>query len=378
MVEVAGKRLTREALDAIVPYEPGRPIELIERDLGLKRVLKLASNENPLGPSPKALAALRSAARDAHRYPDGGSTFLKEKLAAHCGVSVDRLVLGNGSDEIIVLALRALVEPGEEVVVADPTFLIYKLAATAVGAKVVTVPLKGMRYDLAAMRRAVTPSTKMIFIANPDNPTGTYVTREEVDDFLSGLPEDVVVFFDEAYYEFARDLRDYPRTLSLLDRRPVIISRSFSKAYGLAGARVGYGIASAELVSYLERVREPFNVNRLAQAAACAALGDQAFLKRTLALTEEGRDTLSRELSRLGLGVVPSAANFVLFDCLSPARGVFEALLARGIIVREMSAWGLPRFIRVTVGRPQDNRAFLRALKAVLHPPKQKARSRKS
>ena len=360
------KRLTRAVLDRIVPYEPGRPIELIARDLKLKRVIKLASNENALGPSPKALSALRTSVGQVHRYPDGGSTFLKEKLAAHCGVSKRQMILGNGSDEIIVLALRALVEPGEEVVVATPTFLIYSLAATAVGAKVVSVPLKNFRYDLAAMKRAITPETKVVFIANPDNPTGTIVTRLEVEGFLQGLPEDVVLFFDEAYYEFAAALRDYPRSLELLGKRPVIISRSFSKAYGLAGLRIGYGISSPDLIAYLERVREPFNVNRLAQAAASAALDDRAFLKRTLAFTEEARAYLSDELSRLGFKVIPSVANFVLFDCGRPAAPLFEALLKRGIIVREMGAWGLDRFIRVTAGRPQENRAFIKALKEVL------------
>ncbi len=353
--------LVRRAVTAVRPYVPGKPIEEVQRRLGLRSVVKLASNENALGPSPKGLAAIRRAAGRLHRYPDAGGFALKQALARRLGVQPSELILGNGSDEVIVLALRTFVNPGEEVVVASPTFLIYEIAAQAVGAVVRTVPLKGFRYDLLAMRRAMGPKTKIVFIANPDNPTGTYVTAAEVASFLRGLPERVIVFVDEAYFEFAQ-ARDYPRTIPLVRRRPVIVSRSFSKAYGLAGIRIGYGIADERLVGYMDRVREPFNANLLAQEAALAALDDRQHLSRTRRLATDGKQLFYAVCDRLGLRYVPSQTNFVLIDMGRPARPLYEALLRRGIIVREMSAWKLPTCIRVTVGTPSENRRFIAEL----------------
>ena len=353
----------REAVKALetLTYRPGKPIEEVKRQFRVKSVIKLASNENALGPSPKALAALRQASEDLHRYPDATCAELKRRLSKRFELDPSRFLIGNGSDELIVLALRAFVDPGDEVVVADPTFLIYALQAKASGARVIAVPLDHLRYDLVKMRAAVTPYTKLVFIANPDNPTGTYVTTRELETFLDGLPSHVMVFLDEAYYEFV-EAKDYPQTLRYLDTAPLIITRTFSKAYGLAGLRVGYGIARPSLIRAMDAVREPFNVNRLAQAAACAALEDETFLRQTRRMVREGRRYIAQELARLGLRVVPSVANFVLLELGPRAGEVAEELLAQGVIVREMSAWKLEGFIRVTIGTTPENKRFIRAL----------------
>ncbi|MBI3009762.1 MAG: aminotransferase class I/II-fold pyridoxal phosphate-dependent enzyme [Candidatus Omnitrophica bacterium] len=263
----------REALQNLPTYRPGRPIEEVKRQYRLSSVIKLASNENALGPSPKAVAAMREALKELNRYPDATCRELRLKLAKKHRVSPDSLIFGNGSDELIVLALRAFVDPGENVVVASPTFLIYELQARASGASVSVVPLRNLRYDLAAMKAALRPHTKLVFIANPDNPTGTYVTKKELDSFLIGLPAQTIVFMDEAYYECV-DAADYPKTISYAMDHPLIIARTFSKAYGLAGLRIGFGIAQPSLIAAMEAVREPFNVNSLAQVAAIAALDD--------------------------------------------------------------------------------------------------------
>ncbi|MDO8729802.1 MAG: histidinol-phosphate transaminase [Candidatus Omnitrophota bacterium] len=355
-------KLARKILESVTPYIPGKPIEEVQRELGLPTVIKLASNENPLGPSPKAVEAIRNALPSLHRYPDGSSFYLVRKLAAHLGVAPEQLIIGNGSDEIITLAVRAFVEPGEEIVIAHPTFLIYKIAGQLAEARVRTVPLKDFRYDLAAMRKAVTPKTKMVFIANPDNPTGSYVTKAEVEAFLESLSPEVIVFFDEAYAELA-DVPDYPDTRPLLGKRPVIIARTFSKAYGLAGLRVGYGMAPKELVEAMNRVREPFNVNSLAQVAAAAALEDTQHLEATRRLLREEKKKLNGALKEMGFSCVPSATNFILFHAGPKAGELAQALLKKGIIVRHLQAWDLPEFLRVTVGLAVENDAFIQNLK---------------
>jgi histidinol-phosphate aminotransferase len=355
----------RPVVRSLTPYQPGKPIEEVKRELGLRSVIKLASNENAFGPSPKAVAAMRRACASVHRYPDAGSFYLKAALAKHLKVDPSWLCAGNGSDELLVLALRAFVEPGEEVVVADPTFLIYALAATACDARVRRVPLKDLRYDLRAMRGAITSSTKVVFIANPDNPTGTYVTEAELRRFLTGLPAHVLVVLDEAYYEFA-DAPDYPQTIGWAAEHPLLITRTFSKAYGLAGLRVGYGVAQPPIIKALEAMREPFNVNSLAQAAAIAALGDRAFLAKTRRLTAEGKARLTRELAAVGLEVVPSQTNFLLVRVGPGAESLAQDLLRRGVIVRDMRAWKLEGYVRVTVGTEPENRRLVQALRAAL------------
>ena len=359
MIDTRAREAVRELRGA---YQPGTPIEDVRRRLKLASVIKLASNENALGPSPRALAALAKATRSLHRYPDATCRGLREAVAAHLRVSQDSLIFGNGSDELIVLTLRAFVEPGDEVIVAAPTFLIYELQARACAARVRVVPLKDYRYDLPAMRIAVSPRTKLVFIANPDNPTGTYVTARELETFLRGLPPETIAFVDEAYYEFV-EAKDYPQTLAWVTRHPLIVTRSFSKAYGLAGLRVGYGIAQPSLIAAMDAVREPFNVNSLAQAAAAAALTDAAFLAKTRRLVREGRPYLMQELGRLRVRVVPSVANFLLLQIGPRASQIAGALLRQGVVVREMSAWKLAGCLRVTIGTRAENRRFIQALR---------------
>ena len=355
----------RETIRGLTTYQPGKPIEDVKRELKLSSVIKLASNENALGPSPKALAALRRAVGSLHRYPDSTCRTLRGALAKKLKVDPSSLIFGNGSDELIVLALRAFADPGDRVVVAAPTFLIYELQARACGASVSVVPLNAFRYDLPAMKAAVDTHTKLVFIANPDNPTGSYVTKRELDAFLQGLPAQTIVFLDEAYYEFV-GAADYPQSLRLVGDRPLIVTRTFSKAYGLAGLRIGYGIAQPSLIAAMEAVREPFNVNSLAQAAATAALDDRAFLSKTRKLVDEGRRYVAAELDRLKLRYVPSAANFILIRLGSGAPDVAQALLRRGVIVREMSGWKLSGCLRVTIGTMAENRRLIQALKSCL------------
>lgn len=355
----------REIVRTLEGYTPGGRIEDAKKQVKRASVIKLASNENALGPSPKALKALQREAKSLHRYPDATCRSLRERLAKRLRVSPESIIVGNGSDELIVLALRAFVDAGDEVVVAQPTFLIYELQARTSGAHVTVVPLKNYRYDLSAMLQAVTPHTKLVFIANPDNPTGTYVTARELEAFLSRIPPEVIVFIDEAYYEFA-DARDYPQTIGQVSQRPLIVSRTFSKAYGLAGLRVGYGIAQPEILAAMNAVREPFNVNSLAQAAAVAALEDAAFLTKTQRMVREGRKYLTIELDRLKVRHIPSLANFLLIELGPGATDVAHALLKQGVMVREMTAWKLSGCIRATIGTPAENRKFIAALKKCL------------
>ena len=349
----------------IKPYIPGKPIEEVKRQFRLKQVIKLASNENALGASVEAVQAVKKALGQINRYPDGGCFYLKQKLARRLGVSPENLVFGCGSDEVIILALRAFVDKGDEVVIARPTFLIYELAARIAGAKVKLVPLKDFRYNLTAMKKAISRKTKMVFIANPDNPCGTYVNKKEVDEFMRGLRRDLIVYFDEAYYELV-EKQDFPNTLKYLNSRNVIVARTFSKAYGLSGLRIGYGIARTQIIDYLNRVREPFNVNSLAQVAATAGLDDQAHLLRPRRLLKQGKEYLYKNLRGLNLDFVESVTNFILIKIGPRAQKLSQQLLKRGIIVRNMRAWGMNEFIRVTVGTMPENRKFIKALKEAI------------
>jgi histidinol-phosphate aminotransferase len=349
---------------AITPYSPGKPIEELERELGITGSIKLASNENPRGPSPKALAVLSETAKSLHRYPDGGGHYLRQALADRWKVTPDHLVLGNGSDEIITLLTRAFLEPGDEAIMADPSFIVYKIDVTAAHAVPVLVPLKNHRHDLPAMADSVTAKTRLVFVCNPNNPTGTYVTAGEVAAFMQAIPPDMIVVFDEAYYEYVT-AADYPDTLALLKAgRNVVLLRTFSKIYGLAGLRIGYGLTTPEIAGYLNRIRPPFNTNSLAQKAALAALSDEEHMRESRRVNTEGMAYLSEQLAAMGLPVVPSQANFVYFDVKQDGRSVFNSLLRRGVIVRHL---GGP-CLRVTVGLPQENQRFIEALQAVLTP----------
>ncbi|MGO8763386.1 MAG: histidinol-phosphate transaminase [Desulfobaccales bacterium] len=353
-------------LTQLTPYQAGKPLEELERELGLSDAIKLASNENPLGPSPLALAAIRDGLGSLHRYPDSHAYYLKEDLARHHGLSPAQLILGNGSDEVLDLLVRALVPPGGEVLSTTHTFLMYGLLTHAVGGVFRPVPLKEMRVDLKAMAQAVTPQTRLIILCNPNNPTGTALVRQEWEDFLAAVTATATVVLDEAYIDFADDPR-VPSCLEYLaEDRPLVGLRTFSKVYGLAGLRMGYGFGPSELMDYLNRLRMPFNVNRLAQVAARAALNDTDFLARTRDLVLAGKDLLYRELGRLGLTFVPSQANFVLIRVPRPGKEVYEAMLRLGVIIRAMDAYGFPDYIRVNMGLPEENRRFLEALEKVL------------
>ena len=354
----------KENLRLVKSYKPGKPLEELERELGVKNAVKMASNENALGPSPKAVSAMRRALSRTHRYPDGGCHKLRLKLAKFLKVSPDALVFGNGSDELLVFAVRAFVSEADEVIIADPTFLIYEIACSVENGRVVRVPMRNFHYDLDGMARRICERTKLIFIANPDNPVGTYINEKALASFLRRVPENVVVVLDEAYCEFARVKKDYPNSLEWLKDFPnVMITRTFSKAYGLAGLRVGYSVSSPAIASALNKVREPFNVNLLAQEAAVAALDDAAHLKRSVRTVNEGRHFLSGGLRKLGFACVDTVTNFILFDLKRDAAPVYEKMLRLGVIVRPMGAWGLKTYLRVTIGTPLDNRKFLTALK---------------
>ena len=347
---------------SLVPYVPGKPIDELERELGIPRAIKLASNENPLGPSPKALAVLDNTAAILHRYPDGGAYRLRAALADRYKLSSDHVILGNGSDEILGLLARAFLSPGDEAVMADQTFVIYKMEVTAAHGTPVIVPLKQWHHDLQAMADAITAKTRLIFICNPNNPTGTMVTAADVHAFMQRVPDNAIVVFDEAYYEYVRD-RNFPDTLGwILQQRNAIVLRTFSKIYGLAGLRVGYGLTTPEIAGYLNRVRPPFNVNTMAQGAALAALHDDEHVARSRALNVSEMVTVKAGLVALGFQPLPSQANFLCFDVGRDGRVVFDALLRQGIIVRHIEG----RLLRVTIGLPEENRYFLDALKNVL------------
>ena len=360
-------KIYKSHIESIRPYEPGKPIEEVERELGISNAIKLASNENPLGVSPKALRAIRHALRKVHLYPDGGCFYLKEKLALELGVKTDQLIIGNGSNEIIELLVRGFLEPGERVLTSETSFLVYALIAQISGGELTAVPMKNFRYDLQGILDQINERTRLVFIANPNNPTGTYVTSDEVEEFLSKVPRETIVCFDEAYYDFV-ETKDFPYTLfHVKSNKPnVIVLRTFSKSYGLAGLRIGYGIASPEMIAYLNKVRQPFNVNQLAQVAATAALDDKRFLWRTKRLVSREKLYLYRKFDQLGIRYVPTQANFILFEAGPEAPQIFDGLLKRGIIVRPMKAYGLSAHIRVTIGKRSENRAFVHALKRIL------------
>jgi len=355
-----------QGLRKVNAYEPGKPVEEVERELKIRGASKMASNENAWGPSPKAVRALKGSLAGLNRYPDGGCFYLKKALAAKFKLPPGRIVLGNGSDELIVLAIRAFVPPGSEVLTATPTFLIYRIAAQVCGARPVEIPMRDFRYDLEAMARAVNSRTRAVFIANPDNPVGTYVTHRELGRFIRRVPERCLIFIDEAYYEYAAKKPGFPRSFAFLKYPNVILSRTFSKAYGLSGLRAGYAFSSPQVADGLNKVREPFNVNLAAQTAALAALKDGAYVRAVVKKTGEGRAWIEKRLKGLGISTVPSATNFILMRVGPKAGRIYRSLMRRGVIVRRMKAWGLDDYLRVTVGRPAENRRFMAELKTIL------------
>lgn len=347
---------------SINPYVPGKPIEELERELGLTGSIKLASNENPLGPSPLALKALRTGLNDLNRYPDGSCHYLRNALAEKLAVRPEELLFGNGSNELIELAMRTFLCPGDEVIMANPSFVVYSMITQAMNGTCVIVPLKEWRHDLEAMASRITNRTKVVFIANPNNPTGTINTKAEMEAFMKRVPEGILVIADEAYYEYVSS-HDYADSMKYFrDGWDILILRTFSKIYGLAGLRIGYAISQERILTEMNKVRQPFNTNSLAQRAACAALKDERHLVRTKKMNEQGKKYILRALAALKMDHVPTEANFIyipLHDNI--AFQIYNALLKEGIIVRPMG----PDAIRVTIGLPRENRRLIEALNRI-------------
>ncbi|HEX7034736.1 MAG TPA: histidinol-phosphate transaminase [Pseudomonadales bacterium] len=350
------------------PYRPGKPIEELARELGLTDIVKLASNENPRGVSGAVQETIRRAAAGVSRYPDGSGYELKRALAAHLGVAPEQITLGNGSNDVLNLAARMAIAPGAAGIVAEHAFIVHPLAVTLCGGRLVQVPARDYAADLPAMLEAVTDHTAIVFLANPNNPTGTWVDEAALGGFLRALPEEVWLVLDEAYFEYV-DAPGYPNGIRLIEQHPnLIVTRTFSKIHGLAGLRVGYAVSSPEAADLMNRAREPFNVNALAQAAAVTALADSAYVTESRALNRQGMAALTAGLEQLGLAYIPSVGNFVTFEVPSRigAGAAYQALLREGVIVRPVPEYGLPAHLRVTVGLPEENQRFLEALQRVL------------
>ncbi|MCF6337403.1 MAG: histidinol-phosphate transaminase [Gammaproteobacteria bacterium] len=352
------------------PYQPGKPIDELQREHGVSDVVKLASNENPLGPSLAVLAALQNRVAELARYPDGNGFELKQVLAAKHSVDMAKITLGTGSSDPLEFVVRVFVQPGDEVVFSEHAFAMYPIISQAASARAVVTPAKNWGHDLDAMRAAVTDRTRVIFIANPNNPTGTWLSSEALQAFIAAIPERVMVVVDEAYFEFASDSAlgavDYPDATQWLNRFPnLMVTRTFSKAYGLAGLRVGYSLSHPDVANLLNRIRPPFNVNSLALAAACASLNDEGHMRRGVALNAEQMHVVTAAVKKMGLDFIPSVGNFVCIDVGENAAEVYEALLHEGVIVRPVANYGMPRHLRVTLGLPEENARFLTALEKV-------------
>ncbi|MBN2552599.1 MAG: histidinol-phosphate transaminase [Spirochaetales bacterium] len=360
------KKLARRRIFDIEIWPAGKPIDELKEELGLPDLARMDTNENPLGPSPGAVKAMEQAIRHVNFYPDGPCLRLKRKLAGRLGISEDMVAFGNGADSCIRMVASAFINDGEEVVMADPSFPVYSIFTRVMGGEEVLVPLKDYTHDLQAMKKKIGPRTKLVCICNPNNPTGSIVRKAELDDFFRDLPSDVIVVLDEAYFEFVSDPQ-FPNGLDYLrEGRNIIVMRTFSKLYGLAGLRIGYMMAAPEMISVLERVREPYTVAGVAEEAALAALDDREFIDRVIRNNEKSRNLICRELDRLGLDYVPSHTNFLFVDLKTDARKVREALMRRGFLIRAGTAWKLPTCVRITFGTEAQNAAFIRALEEVL------------
>lgn len=366
-------RLAMPGVRELSPYEPGKPVEEVQREYGLAEVIKLASNESPLGASPKAVAAIRDRLDRLAIYPDGNGFELKRALAAHCGVPFEAITLGDGSDNLMQLLAQVFLGPGRNAVMSRHAFASYPIVTRTAGAELKVAPARSAAadampygHDLDAMLRLIDDATRLVFIANPNNPTGTWLDRDEITHFLDAAPADTIVVLDEAYFEYVEEPA-YPNGATLLDRYPnLVVLRTFSKVYGLAALRIGYALSSPEIAELMNRVRLPFNVNALAQAAALASLDDPDHVQKAVALNREQRAELERALTGMGLACIPSVGNFVTFDTGRDGRAVFEELLRQGVIVRPIASYDLPTHLRVTVGLPEENRRFVDALKRVL------------
>ncbi|MHB1406406.1 MAG: histidinol-phosphate transaminase [Desulfitobacteriaceae bacterium] len=354
--------LIREEILTLTPYIPGRHIKAVEAELGITGIIKMASNENPLGPSPKAAEAAAVAVSECNFYPDPNCTYLREELAQYWQVAQDNLVFGNGAHELIFLITSTFLNPGEEAVIPLPSFGEYVSAVKLAGGVVKAIPLQDHTTDLEACLKAITPKTKLVYICNPNNPTGTIVEASKLRDFMERVPDNVLVIYDEAYGEYIDDT-SYPKGIDWVKAgKNVIVLRTFSKAYSLAGLRVGYALATSELAGYVARVRQVFNVDSVAQAAAVAALNDTEYTRHSLASNKAGREYLYRALTEMGLEYVPTQANFILVNVKEDSNKVFQELMKLGVIVRPASIFGLPEFLRVSIGTLEQNQKFIRAL----------------
>ncbi|HTG01366.1 MAG TPA: histidinol-phosphate transaminase [Nitrospirota bacterium] len=349
-------------INSISPYVPGKPIEELERELGITNSIKLASNENPLGPSPKAVAAMKKVLDDQNRYPDGSGYYLSQALAKKYDIGLSQIILGNGSNELIELAVRTYVQSGDEVISADPSFVVYKMITQAAGGTNVIVPCRELRHDLDAMADRITQKTKIIFICNPNNPTGTMNTVTEMNRFLERVPEQVLVVLDEAYFEYVTHA-EYPDGLDYLNAgKNVLVLRTFSKIYGLAGLRIGYGMTKPEIAETMNKVRQPFNTNAPAQVGALAALGDRKHVEKSVAINNEGKQFLYQSFGQFGIKYVPTETNFIFFETALEGKAVYAALLKQGVIIRPMG----PKYLRVTIGLPEENKRFIVELEKIV------------
>lgn len=347
---------------SLKPYTPGKPLEELEREYGIVDSIKIASNENPLGPSPMAVEAIKKAMVKLNRYPDGSGYDLIRKISDYIGLSPQNIVLGNGSDEIIGMLAFAMLQPGDEAILPNPSFLMYEIMVRGSGAMPIFVPLTSFCIDLEEIKKKITSKTRMIFLCNPNNPTGTIFSKKNFENFIREIPPGVIVVVDEAYIEFVRD-QNCAKSIEYIDNdRPLITLRTFSKAYGLAGLRIGYGVMPAEIAGILNRVRLPFNASSLAQAGAVAALEDSVFLKKVISLIHEGLDFLYDALERRNIKYFPTQANFFLVDVHKDADEIYEKMLRQGVIVRSMKSYGYPNYIRINVGLHEENVRFLKAL----------------
>ncbi len=373
--------LALPAVQSLQPYVPGKPIEELQRELGLSNIVKLASNENPLGLSQLAISAIQAALKDGARYPDGNGFILKQALVDYYlkknqPLQVNQLTLGNGSNDILELVARAFAEPQDEIIFSEHAFAVYAIATQAVGAKAIISPAKNWGHDLEKMAALISPRTKLIFLANPNNPTGTAFSKHEFERFIRSVPEQVIVVLDEAYGEYIED-EEIPDGLDYIERYPnLLVSRTFSKAWGLASLRVGYAISNPVIQDVLNRVRQPFNVNHFAMLAASAVLDDAVYLMKGVSLNKQGCKQIESGLSKLGLSFIPSKGNFICFNVIPEGSGlkgkihgldVYKGLLAKGVIVRPVANYGLPEFLRVSIGLPEENERFINALECVLH-----------
>ncbi|MBT2969418.1 MAG: histidinol-phosphate transaminase [Candidatus Thiodiazotropha sp. (ex Ctena orbiculata)] len=360
--------LAAPGIEALKPYLPGKPISELERELGISRSIKLASNENPLGVSEKVIEAIAGCNPELSRYPDGGAFQLRQRLAEMHGVDPGCITLGNGSNDVLDMVARVFLSPGVESLFSQYAFAVYPISSQAAGAKLVIAPAREYGHDLDRMLQMITPKTRVIWIANPNNPTGTWLSRDELLDFLTQLPDHVILVLDEAYFEYVQE-SDYPDGTAWLARFPnLIVTRTFSKAYGLASLRIGYGISNPDLADLLNRVRQPFNVNTPAQSAALAALEDQAFIQRSIALNSRGMQQYRRGFERLGLDAIPSVANFITVDVAGEASRVDQALLREGCITRPVANYGMPNHLRISIGLDEENDRLLATLAKVLKP----------